>query len=227
MKKSAQWFWKEWVKPFLVIALVMGSVRSSVADWNHVPTGSMKPTILEGDRVVVNKLAYDFKVPFTTRQIANWGDPGRGDIVVFFSPADGTRMVKRIIGLPGDTIAMQDNILYVNGARMTYEPLDAGVINQIDTKERAAYEYAAEKLPGKTHPVMATPSLQAMRTFGPIHVPEGSYFMLGDNRDNSLDSRYFGAVPRKQIIGRAHSVAFSVDRDRYYLPRMTRFGEKL
>lgn len=100
MKKSARWFWKEWVKPFLVIALIVGSVRSAVADWNHVPTGSMKPTILEGDRVIVNKLAYDLKVPFTTWHLAEWGNPARGDIVVFFAPNDGTRMVKRVVGLP-------------------------------------------------------------------------------------------------------------------------------
>src|SRR5262245_40087463 len=100
MKKSLRWLWKEWVKPLMICGLLVGSIRSAVADWNDVPTGSMKPTILEGDRVVVNKLAYDLKVPFTTWHVAEWGNPQRGDIVVFFSPVDGTRLVKRVIGLP-------------------------------------------------------------------------------------------------------------------------------
>ncbi|MBA4149769.1 MAG: signal peptidase I [Verrucomicrobia bacterium] len=227
MKKSARWFWREWVKPLLVIALVVGSVRSAVADWNHVPTGSMKPTILEGDRVIVNKLAYDLKVPFTTWHLAKWGNPTRGDIVVFFAPSDGTRMVKRVVGLPGDTIALENNILVVNGKSIAYEPLETGMSNWIDAKERPAHQFAAEKLEDCRHAVMATPSLNAMRSFAQVAVPQGKYFMMGDNRDNSLDSRYFGSVPRQKIIGRAEAVAFSMDRDRYYLPRAGRFGEKL
>src|SRR5882762_3523289 len=102
-------------KVFLLMLLVICSMRSALADWNDVPTGSMKPTIEEGDRVVVNKLAYDLKVPFTTYEIVKWGDPKRGDIVVLFSPADGVRLVKRVVGLPGDRIELRDNQLFVNG----------------------------------------------------------------------------------------------------------------
>src|SRR3954468_23627368 len=103
------------IRVFLAMLLVVSSLRSALADWNDVPTGSMKPTIEEGDRVVVNKLAYDLKFPFTTIELVKWGDPKRGDIVVLFSPADGTRLVKRVVATPGDTIAMQDNELFVNG----------------------------------------------------------------------------------------------------------------
>src|SRR5881275_3041577 len=102
------------VRVFLLMLLVISSLRSALADWNDVPTGSMKPTIQEGDRVVVNKLAYDLKVPFTTIEIAKWGDPQRGDIVVLFSPVDGTRLVKRVVGTPGDTLSMTNNQLFVN-----------------------------------------------------------------------------------------------------------------
>src|SRR5438045_1814613 len=105
-------------KIFLLMLLIISSLRSALADWNDVPTGSMKPTIEEGDRVVVNKLAYDLKVPFTTYEIAKWGDPKRGDIVVLFSPIDGTRLVKRVIGIPGDSVAAIENQLYVNGKKM-------------------------------------------------------------------------------------------------------------
>ena len=89
------------IRIFLAMLLVVSSLRSALADWNDVPTGSMKPTIEEGDRVVVNKLAYDLKVPFTTFEVWKWGDPQRGDIVVLFSPVDGTRLVKRVIGSRG------------------------------------------------------------------------------------------------------------------------------
>src|SRR5215470_3465194 len=103
------------VKVFAIMLLVICSLRSALADWNDVPTGSMKPTIEEGDRVVVNKLAYDLKIPFTTIELAKWGDPKRGDIVVLFSPVDGTRLVKRVVGTPGDKIGMRENQLFVNG----------------------------------------------------------------------------------------------------------------
>src|SRR6185436_509188 len=113
-EKSSR-FWREWAKPLLTILLITSAFRSAIADWNDVPTGSMKPTILEGDRVFVNKLAFDLKVPFTTWRLATWGEPKRGDIVVLFSPHDGTRLVKRVVGLPGEIIEMRDNKLFVNG----------------------------------------------------------------------------------------------------------------
>src|SRR3954449_2152472 len=90
------------LRSIALLALVIFAARSSLADWNDVPSGSMKPTILEGDRLYVNKLAYDLKIPFTTFHLAEWSNPQRGDIVVFFSPHDGQRLVKRAVGLPGD-----------------------------------------------------------------------------------------------------------------------------
>jgi len=113
--KKGRLIWKSWAFSFLVALLIASSFKSAIADWNVVPTGSMKPTIVEGDRILVNKLAYDLKVPFTTRHLAKWGDPRRGDIAVFFSPVDGRRLVKRVIGLPGDTIALENNHLLVKG----------------------------------------------------------------------------------------------------------------
>src|SRR5215813_9061460 len=108
-------WWKKEIRPLLILTLVIFSIRSSLADWNDVPTGSMKPTIVEGDRVFVNKLAYDLKVPFTTWHLAQWDNPHRGDVVVFYSPHDGQRLVKRVIGLPGDTIELRQNGLVING----------------------------------------------------------------------------------------------------------------
>src|SRR5512141_1127068 len=110
------------IRVFLLMLIVISSLRSALADWHDVPTGSMKPAIQEGDRGVVNKFAYDLQVPFPTIELAKWADPKRGDIVVLFSPADGTRLVKRVIALPGDQIAMVNNQLFVNGAPVPVSP---------------------------------------------------------------------------------------------------------
>ncbi len=200
----------------------MFSIRSSLADWNDVPTGSMKPTILEGDRVFVNKLAYDLKVPFTTWHITEWSNPHRGDIVVFFSPKDGTRLVKRVIGLPGDTVELRNERLVINGQPVEYASPDMEMAAQLSEAERERSIFATEKIPACPHAVMAINGVPAMRTFGPVHVPEGHYFMMGDNRDDSFDSRYFGTVARGQIVGRATGVVLSLDKKNYWLPRWSR-----
>ena len=132
----ARRWWRQEIRPLLVLAFVMFSIRSSLADWNDVPTGSMKPTILEGDRVFVNKLAYDLKVPFTTWHMAQWSNPQRGDIVVFFSPKEGQRLVKRVIGLPGDTVELRNEQLIINGQPVQYAPADPGIAAQLSGIER-------------------------------------------------------------------------------------------
>ena len=112
--KIRQWlfnFLKGWGFSIIAAVLIATSFKSAIADWNDVPTGSMKPTILVGDRVFINKLSYSFKIPYTTWHIAWWGTPEHGDIVVFYSPADGKRLIKRVIGLPGDKIELLDNKL--------------------------------------------------------------------------------------------------------------------
>src|SRR5580692_251032 len=136
-KQSWVRFLREDAKPLLITALVLFAIRSAIADWNDVPTGSMKPTIIEGDRVFVNKLAYDLKVPFTTWHIAQWDNPKRGDVVVFFSPADEVRLVKRIVGLPGDTIELRDNQVLVNGKAVQYEALPQKVVDELPATEQS------------------------------------------------------------------------------------------
>ncbi len=206
------------VRVFILMLLVISSLRSALADWNDVPTGSMKPTIEEGDRVVVNKLAYDLKVPFTLIEITKWSDPNRGDIVVLFSPADGVRLVKRVIGLPGDKIELRDNQLFVNGKPAALKP--AG---QREDEEQGTSMILEETLNGKTHEVLFTPQIPAMRSYGPMVVPAGRYFVMGDNRDNSNDSRYIGVIERRRIVGKAMAVAFSLDRAHWFRPRLHRF----
>lgn len=216
-------FWRDFVQPILVILIVIGSFRSAVADWNDVPTGSMKPAILEGDRIFVNKLAYDLRIPFTDWRIVEWSGPARGDVVVFFSPDDEVRLVKRVVGLPGDTIELRRNRLLINGEPVTYGPLDQATINQIKTDQQPRYRFETESLGDHAHPIMTTPLRPSRQSFRPVTVPENQYFMMGDNRDRSRDSRWFGFVDSRRIVGRAVGVAISLDPDHYYLPRWHRF----
>src|SRR5712671_2379295 len=137
LRSRARHWWVKEIRPLLILALILFAIRSSLADWNDVPTGSMKPTIVEGDRVYVNKLAYDLKVPFTTWHIAEWNNPQRGEIVVFFSPKDGTRLVKRVIGLPGDTIELRNDRLLINDQSVDYTTLAPAVSKQLADTERA------------------------------------------------------------------------------------------
>ena len=210
------------LRVFIVMILVVSSLRSALADWNDVPTGSMKPTIEVGDRVVVNKLAYDLKVPFTTIELMKWADPKRGDIVVLFSPVDGTRLVKRVVALPGDTVAMSDNQLLINGKAAQWSAMVPA-----EDAEQGLTLVTNETMFGRRHLMMLTPHVPAVRSFGPVTVPAGQYFVLGDNRDNSNDSRFIGFISRRQIVGRAMAVAFSLDRSHYFTPRMDRFFKRL
>lgn len=216
------------VVPLLAVVLVLLSFRSAVADWYDVPTGSMRPTILEGDRILVNKMAYDLRVPFTNWCVATRGDPARGEVVIFPSPRDGTRLVKRIIGLPGDVVELRNNMLFINGAAADYGPIDPGTLAEVPLAERAGRAFAAETIPGgPRHAVTAVSGVAAKRDFGPVTVPHGMYLVLGDNRDESADSRFFGFVPRGSIVGRSSRVAISLDYSRWLLPRWSRFGRVL
>ena len=215
-------YWRREIRPLLLMALVVCSIRSSLADWNDVPTGSMKPTILEGDRVYVNKLAYDLKVPFTTWHIAQWDNPQRGDVVVFFSPHDGKRLVKRVVGLPGDLLELRNNILFLNGKPAEYQALPEERLRDVAAEDRTTHVFALEELSGRPHAVAAWPGVPARRDFGPVRVPEGRFFMMGDNRDDSFDSRYYGPVERKRIIGKATAVVISFDHQHHWRPRWKR-----
>jgi signal peptidase I len=210
-------FWHSWGRMLLITILLVTSFRSAVADWNDVPTGSMKPTILEGDRIFVNKLAYDLKVPFTTLRVASWSEPERGELVVFFSPVDGTRLVKRVVGVPGDVIAMRDLRLFVNGEMATYHPAGEG---------DGSYRFT-ESLAGSKRTVQFTAQNPSKGSFPETTLAPGHYFMMGDNRCNSADSRYFGAVAMDRIVGRVGTVVLSLDRDAHYQPRWDRFFTRL
>jgi signal peptidase I len=227
---SRSWWQKIWRqnKSLLAMAIVMMAVRSAIADWNDVPTGSMNPTIVQGDRVFVNKLAYDLKVPFTTWHLAQWDNPRRGDIIVFFSPVDGTRLVKRVVGLPGDRIQMVNDRLLINDQPADYAPMPANIGRDVPPDNEGPRLYAKEMAANSpAHPITVLPQRMALRTFGPVTVPADHYFVMGDNRDNSNDSRFWGTLDRGRIVGRVTSVVISMDREHHFAPRWHRFFTKL
>jgi signal peptidase I len=221
-------FWFLWLRPFLSAAAIILPIKSSLADINFVPTGSMKPTILEGDVLAVNKLAYDLKVPFTTLHLARWNDPARGDVVVLFSPEDSMRLVKRVVAIPGDTIELRNNALFINGVRADYQQLPATDLTYVTQSDRDEAVFASESIGGRSHAVMAYPSAYVpKRTIRPVTLRRDEYFVMGDNRDNSKDSRYFGIAKRDLIVGRASAVAVSFDKPGNWLPRVGRFFSAL
>ncbi len=214
---SSPWraLWKGWLRPLLLVGTALVLFRSVVLDWNVVPTGSMNPTIVEGDYIVVNKLAYDFKLPFVGWKLLRWAGPARGDIIVFDPPGEQERYVKRVIGVPGDRLEMRDNRLFVNGRPARYRGRAVG---------RGGDWIGDDQIAGRSHRVRFSADAAGAASFGPVVVPPGRYFVLGDNRDNSKDSRYFGFVDRERIIGRVGRVLLSLNPFLGQQPRWARFG---
>lgn len=194
-------------KQLLLFIVLMFTFRSSFADWYDVPTGSMKPTIVEGDRILVNKMAYRLDLPFTDITLMKTGTPQRGDIVVFNSKVADNRLVKRVVGIPGDVVSMDNNQLIINGERLNYKGSQTAMTEMID---------------GKPHAMQLTPPLAERHSFGPVIVPEEHLLVLGDNRNHSADSRYYGFIPQAELLGRASRVLFSLDPEAYYVPRTER-----
>ncbi|GAA0860103.1 signal peptidase I [Aliiglaciecola litoralis] len=199
---------------FILVIFLMFASRSSIADWYHVPSGSMLPTIQVGDRIFVNKLAYRLEVPFTDIAIMQTEQPKRGEIVVFNSVVEQQRLIKRIVGLPGDHVSMINNKLIINGNVLTYQ----------NEQQSQFYE---EDLLGVKHLVQFDEVPQPMHSFPSVVIPEDHYFVMGDNRNNSRDSRYYGFVSSQELQGKATKVIVSLDVNNYYLPKEERFLQDL
>ena len=211
-------------KQLLIFILLMSVFRSAVADWYSVPTGSMQPTIKEGDRIVVNKMAYDLRLPFTDVTLISLDTPKRGEIIVFESKAADLRLIKRVIGLPGDVITMNNEVIKINGQALLYSAASNGNqqdnINKITTK--------VETLGAIQHKInIDNRASDRLSSFNPVTVPMGHYLVLGDNRRHSADSRVYGFVPHQELRGKATTIAFSVDYENYYLPRSERFLQNI
>ncbi|MFT7687138.1 MAG: signal peptidase I [Candidatus Azotimanducaceae bacterium] len=213
------WLSKSWKenRTFIFFLVLMFVFRSTFADWNTVPTGSMKPTILIGDRILVNKMAYDIHFPFSHFSMIKMGDPERGDIIVFDSKVSDKRLVKRVIGMPGDLLALDNNLLTINGKALSYENISNDGVRSDKF----------EDLEGVSHIVRVNNTGSYLSSFDPVRVPEGHYLAMGDNRDNSADSRVIGFVPRGEIVGRSSTVVLSFNYDNYYIPRAGRYLQAL
>ncbi|MBT9598308.1 MAG: signal peptidase I [Vitreoscilla sp.] len=221
--------WTQWLKEnrgFVVFMLCFGVYRTAVADWNPIPSGSMRPTILEGDVVFVDRLAYDVKLPLTDISVARLGEPQRGDVVTFSSPVDGTRLIKRLVAVPGDVVEVRHGVLLINGVAAEYS----------DTTELAEHvaegvvlpaHRSTEHVAGSSRTVQFLSGVGAQRSFGPVTVPADHFFMLGDNRDNSEDSRYIGFVPRHLLIGQANRILVSADITDRWQPRFERMVSRI
>ncbi|MBT6454295.1 MAG: signal peptidase I [Gammaproteobacteria bacterium] len=217
MNQSISHFWKE-NKSFVLFIFLMFVFRSVVADWNTVPTGSMKPTIMEGDRILVNRMAYDLRLSFTHVSMVKLADPERGDIIIFDSEQSDKRLVKRVIGIPGDIVSMLNNTLSINDHILPY------TINS----QTAQFSDITEDLLGLKHSVrFQHSSNNKFSSFAPVKIPDNFYLALGDNRDKSADSRFIGLIPRNEIVGRSSNVVLSLNYDNYYLPRQDRFFKAL
>jgi signal peptidase I len=222
---------RQWIRNnrgLLAFLVLFGVFRTAVADWNPIPSGSMRPTLQEGDVVFVDRVAFDLKVPLTNVVIAHLGDPKRGDVVTFFSPKDGTRLIKRLVALPGDTVEMREKVVIVNGKAARYLPIGTAREQVGDGVELNALRLR-ESNGEVAHVVqwLRPPGDFENDSFGPVVVPADHFLMLGDNRDNSADSRYFGLVPRQLLIGRAEAILVSADIKGHWAPRFERFGERL
>lgn len=216
------WIRKQWLeyRSLILFFALMVMFRSALADWNEVPTGSMQPTIVEGDRILVNKLAYDLRLPFLKTSLKKLSDPARGDIIIFDSMVSDVRLVKRVIGVPGDTVQMQNNRLIINGQDLNYDQTSTNSANKVSID-------FTEHLFETEHQVRISEHGSRLSNFLPVTIPNGFYLALGDNRDNSADSRVIGLVPRDEVIGRARTVVMSLNYENNYLPRLDRFFHKL
>ncbi|MGO8988890.1 MAG: signal peptidase I [bacterium] len=174
-------FIKEYVEPIVIAVLIALFIRAFIVQAFKIPSSSMEPTLLVGDHILVNKFIYGIRIPYTNIKFCQYKKPGRGDIIVFIFPKDRSKdFIKRVIGLEGEKVEIINNKIYVNDKLMN-DPWG--------------------------HFILARPSLE---DFGPIRIPEGSLFVMGDNRDNSQDSRFWGFVNiNNDVIGRAFVIYYS------------------
>ena len=198
-------FWRNNRSYFLAMSLLL-VVRGTFADQNRVPSGSMEPTIQVGDHILVNRMAYDLKLPFTETTLVTLNEPQRGDVIVFHNPQTDVRMVKRLIGVPGDHLHVHNGIVFINGESIPGSDQTLRQLAASDTDEFLYQEYVG------THVATIKRTRSLFRHDDvDIVIPVGQYFAMGDNRDNSYDSRAWGLVPRAKIVGRAEGVLFNVN----------------
>jgi signal peptidase I len=199
----------EYARSFFPIVLIVLLLRSFLAEPFRIPSGSMMPTLLVGDFILVNKFTYGIRLPVINKKVLALNEPKRGDIVVFRYPKDpSVDYIKRVIGLPGDRVVYDNKKLYINDKPVEqvslgrYEGFGQG-------QDMTGAEHLQENLNGIEHSILVRND--ALSAEGVYVIPEGNYFVMGDNRDNSNDSRYWGTVPEENLVGKAFFIWMSWD----------------
>jgi len=204
----------EYSKSFFPVLLIVFLLRGFVVEPFRIPSGSMLPSLYIGDFILVNKFSYGIKIPVINKTIIEFSSPERGDVVVFRYPRDpNLDYIKRVIGLPGDHIAYYNKVLYVNG-----EPVARDFVGQYKGPGQTSATEYVEKLSGVDHAMLLLPA-RPNNLQGEYIVPEGTYFVMGDNRDNSNDSRVWGPVPEANLLGKAFMIWMHFS-DEWHLDRV-------
>lgn len=206
--------WAEYSQSFFPVLALVFVLRSFLIEPFQIPSGSMIPTLEVGDYIAVNKFAYGIRLPIIKTKVIPIGEPKRGDVVVFFPPHDKRYFIKRLIGMPGDTIRYANNVLYINGVEIKQEFIESRVPPYAAPGEspsmcfqfNSQYSVVTELLGDTPHIMQKCNHPGQLSIEGTYVVPAGHYFMMGDNRDNSADSRAWGMVPDKNIVGKAVAV---------------------
>jgi len=214
----------EYARSFFPVLLVVLLLRSFVVEPFRIPSGSMMPTLLVGDFILVNKFTYGLRWPVLNSEFLELGEPERGDVVVFRFPADPhTDYIKRVVAVPGDKVFYKDKTLYINGEAQGQVPVGRYSGVGSGAALRGTVE-ARENLTGRTHRILIDPTrpdsppMCRQLAYGPITIPPEHYFVMGDNRDNSNDSRCWGLVPEANLVGRAFGIWMHWDGQRDGLP---------
>ena len=189
----------EYARSFLPVLAIVLVLRSFLVEPFQIPSSSMVPTLLVGDYILVNKFTYGIRLPVLNTKVLDVGSPERGDVMVFFPPGNDKYFIKRVIGLPGDRIEYRQKVLFVNGSEVEQE-----LIAQLPPLA-PTYQILEENLAGVSH-VVRKEMLRRFPDDFSITVEPGHYFMMGDNRDNSSDSRVWGQVPERNIVGKAFAI---------------------
>jgi len=206
----------EYSRSFFPVLLFVLVVRSFVFEPFRIPSGSMMPTLLQGDFIFVKKYSYGLRLPVTETKIIETGEPERGDVIVFRLPSDpSVNYIKRVVGLPGDEVRYERHRLTINGEEIPLEqhpdatPEDPRFVEQLGERE---------------HEILITNAVYTIRD-GIYRVPEGRYFVMGDNRDNSRDSRFIDSIPESYLVGEA--VMIWMHMDGLAWPRWERIGNEI